>query len=117
MQGIFNTDENITVRKVKMNLPSFVPIVSLDSAKNVNRKTTKATRSSHNKEAPWKVLHPLKGHADFVIGCALSSDGTIGSSAFDDKICMVWDIRTGDNLHTLKGHTLSVYGCALSLGW
>ncbi len=56
----------------------------------------------------------LRGHTDWVRGCAISPAGDYIVSASDDQTLKVWDARTGEEQRTLRGHTHWVYGCAIS---
>jgi WD40 repeat protein len=51
------------------------------------------------------LLRTLAGHADWVIGAAMTPDGRRAVSASADLTLRVWDLATGATLRTLVGHT------------
>ena len=57
----------------------------------------------------------LKGHTDWVRGCAVDPKGRWIVSASNDKTLRVWDAETGALLRVLEGHTGTVLGCAVNL--
>src|SRR5437588_11810905 len=61
-----------------------------------------------------KELRTLRGHTDWVNGCAISPAGDIIVSASSDHTLKVWDARTGEVRQTLRGHRDGVRGCAIS---
>ena len=76
---------------------------------------------------PWlrplhSALHPpgtplmrtLEGHADFVCGVAVTTDGKRAVSASRDKTLKVWDLETGRVLRMLEGHSDAVSGVAVT---
>jgi len=65
-------------------------------------------------QSPKPRVSVLKGHADYVGGCAVAPDGTRIVSASADKTLRIWDVATGDTRRTLQGHTEAVYGCAVA---
>jgi WD40 repeat protein len=56
----------------------------------------------------------LRGHTDWVNGCAISPAGEYIISASWDKTLKVWDVATGEERRTLRGHTGRVHGCAIN---
>jgi len=75
---------------------------------------------SDNTVAFWDVatgecLRRLEGHANGVIGVALSADNHLAlSSAFQEDVLRLWDLETGQCLRKLKGHTKNIYSIAFS---
>lgn len=59
-------------------------------------------------------LMTLTGHADEVMACAYSPDGSRIVSASGDHTLKVWDARTGRELLTLHGHSATVAAFAFS---
>jgi len=62
---------------------------------------------------PDFTRHMLKGHTDWVRGCAVDPQGRWIVSASDDETLRVWDAETGAVLRVLEGHTGWVTGCAV----
>ena len=60
------------------------------------------------------MLQTLKGHEDSVNDVAFSPDGTMLSSASDDKTVMLWDAGSGALRQTLMGHKGWVRAVAFS---
>jgi WD40 repeat protein len=59
------------------------------------------------------LLRTLEGHTN-VSSVAWSPDGTrLASALWDDKLAIVWDVETGEQVLTLQGHTDEV----LSVTW
>ena len=61
------------------------------------------------------LVRTLRGHTDWVRGCAVSADGATIVSASNDQTLKVWDGRSGAERFTLSGHAGPVWGCAVSL--
>ncbi len=66
-----------------------------------------------SRESPG-LVRTLAGHGDMVNSVALSADGRLAVSAFQDKTLKVWDVATGRELRTLHGHSDIVNSVALS---
>jgi WD40 repeat protein len=64
-------------------------------------------------ETARPLRHRLRGHEDWVRGCALSADGRTGLTASDQSL-VLWDLTTGEERHHLRGHVGGVWGCAIS---
>ena len=60
------------------------------------------------------LVRILTGHTAFVVGCAVSPDGSWIVSASEDHTLKIWDSATGAERTTLTGHTALVNGCAVS---
>lgn len=61
------------------------------------------------------LVRTLSGHADAVLGCAVSADGATIVSTSADQTLKVWDGQSGAERFTLTGHAGRVLGCALSM--
>jgi WD40 repeat protein len=53
-------------------------------------------------EVAWQA------HADWILGSAVSADGTQLASAGADRLVRVWNLRTHQRLHSLAGHGAKV---------
>jgi len=60
------------------------------------------------------LMRTLTGHADSVLGCAVSADGATIVSASEDGTLKIWDGRSGAERLTLRGHAGVVKRCAVS---
>ncbi len=56
----------------------------------------------------------LVGHAARVTSVAFSPDGTRLASSAADKMIMIWDVSTGEQLITIRGHAQGVTSVAFS---
>jgi WD40 repeat protein/serine/threonine protein kinase len=63
-----------------------------------------------------RVIFPLKGHRDLVIGVAFSPDGMHLATASFDRAALVWDVATGQpaGAGVLRGHEGAIWGVAFS---
>ena len=64
--------------------------------------------------SPWKCVHTLTGHSNYVIGVAISSDSQTLVSCSYDKTIKLWHLGSGNLLGTLTGHTRWVSCIAIS---
>jgi WD40 repeat protein len=54
------------------------------------------------------------GHAEAVMSCAATRDGSrVVTSSFDETL-KLWDTRAGREIRTFTGHAQSVHGCAIT---
>ncbi len=56
----------------------------------------------NDRDAPT-LLRTLRGHIGDVLAVRVSPDGTKIASGSYDKVVMIWDVHTGEQLHTLRG--------------
>ena len=63
---------------------------------------------------PWKCVHTLTGHSNYVIGVAISSDNQTLVSCSYDKTIKLWHVGSGNLLGTLTGHSRWVSCIAIS---
>ena len=63
-----------------------------------------------------RVVVPLRGHGDLVIGVAFSPDGTHLATGSFDRTVRVWDVATGQpaGAGVLRGHDGAIWGVAFS---
>ncbi|GJF00346.1 WD40 repeat domain-containing protein [Phanerochaete sordida] len=54
------------------------------------------------------------GHTDTIKEIAFSPDGQHVVSGADDKLALVWDVKTGDIVHRLEGHEMPVWYAVFS---
>lgn len=55
--------------------------------------------------SPWRCIHTLTGHSNWVFSVAISPDGQTLASGSSDKTIKIWHLDTGKLLHTLMGHS------------
>jgi WD40 repeat protein len=60
------------------------------------------------------LLRTLRGHADWVRGCAFSPAGGLLATTSDDRTVRLWQAETGRLIHSLADHQGPVSGCAFS---
>ncbi|MES2208009.1 MAG: pentapeptide repeat-containing protein [Pseudomonadota bacterium] len=61
-----------------------------------------------------ECIKVLKGHTQWIRGCAVSSDGKLIASASEDHTLRLWDTNTGECIRILEGHTMMVRSCSFS---
>jgi WD40 repeat protein len=61
-----------------------------------------------------EVVALLRGHANVVLGLAISPDGSRLISGGVDKTARIWDVHSRSTLHVLKGHKDYIYAVAFS---
>jgi serine/threonine protein kinase len=63
---------------------------------------------------PARFVRALAGHKDWVQAVAFSPDGKWLASAGNDKVVLIWDVTTGNQVRTLLGHGSAVNAVAFS---
>ncbi|WP_284619518.1 DUF4062 domain-containing protein [Aquabacterium humicola] len=71
-------------------------------------------RTSAENERALMVPANDAGHRGPVLGCDISSDGTLLASASSDQTVILWDVRTGEALRVYRSHEAAVNACAFS---
>lgn len=72
------------------------------------------TRKKTEPKRPAQETLVLKGHANAVIGIAITPDGRKAVSGSLDHTLRMWDLDSGECLATFKGHTAAVYGVSIT---
>jgi WD40 repeat protein len=66
----------------------------------------------------WQKCHgdrlTLRGHSDWISSVAYSPDGRLLATASADRMVIVWDAATGQQMRVLRGHTCGLRGIAFS---
>ncbi|ORZ31608.1 WD40-repeat-containing domain protein [Catenaria anguillulae PL171] len=98
------------------HLPDYSPLAALASEYSHLQRTSPGSVPQCNASALECAtpIRSLKGHKDFVLSLAYSSEGRFVVSGSKDRGVYLWDVETGQPLIVLQGHKNSVISVALA---